>query len=110
MFSSLKLQYHDNQVQDKNENVIIKVDPKSGLCEFPIPGDTKKHLLPILIDPEEDAVVPERITEELLGREQLKDFWMPDRLCKVCYGCEDAFTMYRRKHHCKFSQWKMILD
>ena len=28
-------------------------------------------------------------------------FWMPDRFCKVCYGCEEAFTMYRRRHHCR---------
>lgn len=28
-------------------------------------------------------------------------FWMPDRYCKVCYGCEEAFTMYRRRHHCR---------
>ena len=48
----------------------------------------------------------------------VKDFWMPDRYCKVCYGCEEAFTMYRffyiivlnnkylynisrRRHHCR---------
>jgi hypothetical protein len=26
---------------------------------------------------------------------------MPDRFCKVCYGCEEPFTMYRRRHHCR---------
>lgn len=26
---------------------------------------------------------------------------MPDRYCKACYGCEEAFTMYRRRHHCR---------
>ena len=30
-----------------------------------------------------------------------KEYWMPDRLCKVCYSCEEAFTMYRRRHHCR---------
>ena len=86
-----------------NDAVIIKVDPTSGYAEFPQPGDAKKHLLSILIDPEECNVVPERI-EDRNDRDfnnQVKDFWMPDRLCKLCYGCEDAFTMYRRKHHCK---------
>ena len=27
--------------------------------------------------------------------------WMPDKICKVCYNCEDPFTMYRRRHHCR---------
>lgn len=26
---------------------------------------------------------------------------MPDKYCKNCYGCEEAFTMYRRRHHCR---------
>jgi hypothetical protein len=86
-----------------NDNVIIKIDPTSGYAEFPQPGDARKHLLPIFIDPEEDNITAER-ADDLSDRDfdnQVKDFWMPDRLCKLCYGCEDAFTMYRRKHHCK---------
>lgn len=80
---------------------------------FPLPGDTKKHLLPIFIDPEE--VANEDIEEDNAEAKDFtdratvgaatslpdKDFWMPDKLCKVCYGCEDAFTMYRRRHHCR---------
>jgi len=30
-----------------------------------------------------------------------KLFWMPDRLCKVCYDCEQPFNMIRRRHHCR---------
>jgi hypothetical protein len=26
---------------------------------------------------------------------------MPDKICKVCYNCEETFTMYRRRHHCR---------
>ena len=103
---SIKAIHQPKEEPPKHDNVIIRVDPSSGLCEFPVPGDAKKHLLPMLVDPEEDIVgAPERHTEELRGERefdsQFKDFWMPDRLCKVCYGCEDAFTMYRRKHHCR---------
>ena len=85
------------------DNVIIKVDPVTGYAEFPTPGDSKKHLLPIFIDPEEDNITPEMVEDsgERDFNSQVRDFWMPDRLCKLCYGCEDAFTMYRRKHHCK---------
>lgn len=24
-----------------------------------------------------------------------------DKICKVCYACGEAFTMYRRRHHCR---------
>lgn len=28
-------------------------------------------------------------------------YWMPDQLCKTCYGCEAPFTVFRRRHHCR---------
>jgi hypothetical protein len=36
-------------------------------------------------------------------KEQLdeKSHWMPDVLCKTCYGCEAQFTVFRRRHHCR---------
>lgn len=27
--------------------------------------------------------------------------WMPDQLCKQCHGCEQPFTVFRRRHHCR---------
>jgi 1-phosphatidylinositol-3-phosphate 5-kinase len=70
--------------------------------EFPSPGDVKKHLLPVLID-EELAAAPkaEVVKKEEAAADKQNKFWMPDRFCKVCYGCEEAFTMYRRRHHCR---------
>lgn len=81
---------------------VIKVDP-SGFCEFPQPGDTKKQLLNFLIDP--DSSPQDEATVEVIEAQQVpideKEYWMPDRYCKVCYSCEDSFTMYRRRHHCR---------
>mmetsp|Transcript_9237 Transcript_9237/g.17384 ORF Transcript_9237/g.17384 Transcript_9237/m.17384 type:complete len:2047 (+) Transcript_9237:105-6245(+) len=36
-------------------------------------------------------------------QEQLdeKSHWMPDVLCKTCYGCDAQFTVFRRRHHCR---------
>jgi hypothetical protein len=86
--------------KDKERHV-LKVDPSTGLVEFPEPGDTKKHLLPVFVDPDETvAVTQKEIVKEDNGPDK-KEFWMPDKFCKVCYGCEDAFTMYRRRHHCR---------
>ncbi|CAH0485847.1 unnamed protein product [Peronospora farinosa] len=28
-------------------------------------------------------------------------YWMPDHLCKVCYDCSAAFSLFRRRHHCR---------
>ncbi len=72
--------------------------------EFPQPGDLKKHSLPLLVDYE--ALNTQLTTtndnqKDKVPDTQLKEFWMPDRFCKVCYGCEEAFTMYRRRHHCR---------
>ena len=30
-----------------------------------------------------------------------KEFWMADEICKECFRCGDAFTAFRRKHHCR---------
>ena len=72
-------------------------------CEFPEPGNVKKHTLDILVDYESLLQAGEKdkvIRHEAIEVPQ-KQFWMPDRYCKVCYACEEAFTMYRRRHHCR---------
>ncbi len=78
---------------------------------FPQPGDVNKYLLPHLIDPEEqqlllqlenDSKELEKKNEiESKKKQNLKEFWMPDNLCKTCYNCGESFTIYRRKHHCR---------
>jgi len=30
-----------------------------------------------------------------------RDFWMKDENAKVCFGCGDGFSTFRRKHHCR---------
>ena len=80
---------------------VLKLDPQTGFTEFPEPGDVKKHLLPVYIDPEEAAVISQQAVSKEDTSNDKKEFWMPDKFCKVCYGCEDAFTMYRRRHHCR---------
>ena len=27
--------------------------------------------------------------------------WMPDEVCLSCYGCQQKFTVIRRRHHCR---------
>eukprot|EP01038_Epipyxis_sp_PR26KG_P010221 gene10221-13751_t len=96
MFSSLTRTF-----LNQPDETIIKEDPVWGFSEFPQPGDTKKHLLPILIDPETTVNAASESSSEQVVSSQLKEFWMPDRYCKVCYSCEESFTMYRRRHHCR---------
>uniref|UniRef100_A0A3Q2Z2S7 1-phosphatidylinositol 3-phosphate 5-kinase n=1 Tax=Hippocampus comes TaxID=109280 RepID=A0A3Q2Z2S7_HIPCM len=31
----------------------------------------------------------------------LKQYWMPDSPCKQCYDCNEKFTTFRRRHHCR---------
>ncbi|GMH04130.1 hypothetical protein Nepgr_005969 [Nepenthes gracilis] len=30
-----------------------------------------------------------------------RDFWMPDKSCRVCYECDSQFTVFNRRHHCR---------
>ena len=30
-----------------------------------------------------------------------EDYWMPDDKCSKCLLCESAFTLWRRRHHCR---------
>lgn len=95
------------------------------MVEFPNPGERGKHLLPVLVDPEENRKKQYHAAAEVENDEgEKKAFWMPvrivfencfrflylsnvvllflqDKLCKACYCCEEAFTMYRRRHHCR---------
>ncbi|KAG6578152.1 phosphatidylinositol 3-phosphate 5-kinase [Phytophthora cinnamomi] len=48
--------------------------------------------------------VQEQASPARLGRERsrsFKHFWMSDRSCKACYDCEQLFTFFRRRHHCR---------
>ncbi|KAM6934766.1 1-phosphatidylinositol 3-phosphate 5-kinase isoform 3-T3 [Xenentodon cancila] len=45
-----------------------------------------------------------RLKEIMDGRSQdsdLKQYWMPDSQCKECYDCNEKFTTFRRRHHCR---------
>uniref|UniRef100_A0A3Q3LXD3 1-phosphatidylinositol 3-phosphate 5-kinase n=1 Tax=Mastacembelus armatus TaxID=205130 RepID=A0A3Q3LXD3_9TELE len=45
-----------------------------------------------------------RLKEIMEGKSQdsdLKQYWMPDSQCKECYDCNEKFTTFRRRHHCR---------
>ena len=33
--------------------------------------------------------------------EASREFWMPDDQVKECFECNDKFTTFRRRHHCR---------
>ncbi|XP_069052410.1 1-phosphatidylinositol 3-phosphate 5-kinase isoform X3 [Lepisosteus oculatus] len=48
--------------------------------------------------------VLKRLKEIMEGKSQdsdLKQYWMPDSQCKECYDCNEKFTTFRRRHHCR---------
>ena len=42
-----------------------------------------------------------RRQEELDMRNNESESWMPDEVCRVCYRCQEPFTVFRRRHHCR---------
>jgi len=99
----------------------------SGLSVFPnYTGKIQTNIIPELIDEEEElakqklakeaALEAERKIESKAAEQNLAGksgtqfrpgsfgrdlLWMPDKICKVCYNCEDPFNLYRRRHHCR---------
>ncbi len=57
-----------------------------------IPGTTTNEGAP--------EVVNARL-EQMRKQVLSKEFWMADEICKECFHCGDAFTAFRRKHHCR---------
>eukprot|EP01018_Ginkgo_biloba_P039388 Gb_11903 [translate_table: standard] len=43
------------------------------------------------------AFIPWRVVPSNISR----DFWMPDRSCRMCYECDSQFTLFNRRHHCR---------
>nr|XP_043636882.1 1-phosphatidylinositol-3-phosphate 5-kinase FAB1B-like [Erigeron canadensis] len=37
-----------------------------------------------------------------LSSSSRREFWMPDHSCRVCYDCDSPFTLFNRRHHCRF--------
>jgi len=48
-------------------------------------------------DPDAVSARLEQMRKQVLS----KEFWMADEICKECFLCGDAFTAFRRKHHCR---------
>ncbi|CAI5745535.1 unnamed protein product [Peronospora destructor] len=79
-------------------------DP-SRLTTFPVPG----FLASTFQAPDDDAKNgddSDTITESPVkipspSMSTGNQYWMPDYLCKVCYDCSVAFSLFRRRHHCR---------
>ncbi|KAE9311441.1 hypothetical protein PF001_g9723 [Phytophthora fragariae] len=80
-----------------------------ALTQFPSPlGQHLPGVKQFRDDRDADDTEPLQIQEQtspaLLGRERsrsFKHFWMSDRSSKACYECEQLFTFFRRRHHCR---------
>ena len=66
--------------------------PAGYLGRLRIPGTTTNEGAP--------EVVSARL-EQMRKQVLSKEFWMADEICKECFRCGDAFTAFRRKHHCR---------
>ncbi|KAE9359012.1 hypothetical protein PF008_g2449 [Phytophthora fragariae] len=78
-------------------------DP-SRLTTFPIPG----FMASTFQEPDADATsseAPKPAASPVKVRPPPmsagNQYWMPDHLCKVCYDCSAAFSLFRRRHHCR---------
>lgn len=47
------------------------------------------------------SVLPTNAFSQMSKKILDRDFWMRDENAKVCFHCGDAFSTFRRKHHCR---------
>jgi 1-phosphatidylinositol-3-phosphate 5-kinase len=77
--------YHDSFAHDDQPRQM-----RSGALR--IPGTTANEGAP-----EQVNARLESMRKQVLS----KEFWMADETCKECFLCGQAFTAFRRKHHCR---------
>uniref|UniRef100_M4BZJ9 FYVE-type domain-containing protein n=1 Tax=Hyaloperonospora arabidopsidis (strain Emoy2) TaxID=559515 RepID=M4BZJ9_HYAAE len=79
-------------------------DP-SRLTTFPVPGfSASTYEAPDDVTEDTNALKSVAASLIKIGPSLTtvsNQYWMPDRLCKVCYDCSAAFSLFRRRHHCR---------
>jgi 1-phosphatidylinositol-3-phosphate 5-kinase len=77
----------------RHESFSVDDGPQPGyLGRLRIPGTTTNEGAPEVVN-----VRLEQMRKQVLS----KEFWMADEICKECFLCGDAFSAFRRKHHCR---------
>ncbi|KAK0104208.1 1-phosphatidylinositol-3-phosphate 5-kinase [Cadophora gregata f. sp. sojae] len=77
----------------RHESFSLDDTPQQGyLGRFRIPGTTTNEGAPEAVNTK-----LEQMRKQVLS----KEFWMADEICKECFLCGDAFSAFRRKHHCR---------
>jgi 1-phosphatidylinositol-3-phosphate 5-kinase len=77
----------------RHESFSVDDSPQPGyLGRLRIPGTTTNEGAPEAVNAR-----LEQMRKQVLS----KEFWMADEICKECFLCGDAFSAFRRKHHCR---------
>ena len=77
----------------RHESFSVDETPQhSYLGRLRIPGTTTNEGAPEAVNTK-----LEQMRKQVLS----KEFWMADEICKECFLCGDAFSAFRRKHHCR---------
>lgn len=77
----------------RHESFSVDDGPQLGyLGRLRIPGTTTNEGAPEAVNAR-----LEQMRKQVLS----KEFWMADDICKECFLCGDAFSAFRRKHHCR---------
>ncbi|CAL3970406.1 unnamed protein product [Diplocarpon coronariae] len=71
---------------------VDETPPQGHLGLLRIPGTTTNEGAPEAV-----SARLEQMRKQVLS----KEFWMADEICKECFLCGDAFSAFRRKHHCR---------
>ncbi|KAG9249118.1 1-phosphatidylinositol-3-phosphate 5-kinase-like protein FAB1 [Calycina marina] len=83
---------HTSAHQSVRHETFSSDDRQAHFTGSRIPGTTTNEGAPEAV-----SARLEQMRKQVLS----KEFWMADQICKECFLCNDSFSAFRRKHHCR---------
>ncbi|XP_076042433.1 1-phosphatidylinositol 3-phosphate 5-kinase fab1 isoform X3 [Oratosquilla oratoria] len=65
------------------------------------PSSAQDRNLPNVITRLKNIIDNRGSTPQQYKDSDFKQYWMPDSVSRECYECEEKFTTFRRRHHCR---------
>nr|XP_045605242.1 1-phosphatidylinositol 3-phosphate 5-kinase-like isoform X2 [Procambarus clarkii] len=81
----------ETSVTSSAASVISKVGPSSG----------HDRTLPNVLTRIRNIIDNRGSTPQQYKDSDFKQYWLPDSVSRECYECEEKFTTFRRRHHCR---------
>ena len=95
-----------SSIDTNAESVLVM--PSTTISSPKLDKDPEQSQTVIQSSSKEPPVIPDSrvmsVFSQAKSKVLSKEYWMKDENAKDCFGCGDAFSTFRRKHHCRKSK------